>query len=861
MSLPVDAIREDLVSSIRDTGRLLLKAPTGSGKSTCVPQMLLDAEVEGLILVVQPRRMAARMLAQYVARLQGVRHGDEVGHVVRFENKTNAKTKIIYLTDGVLQRWLNDDPDLSKVGAVVFDEFHERRIASDVALARCLELQDREGSKLKVVVMSATIEMAGLKDYLEPCKYLETDGRTFPVEISYAGSNQNSNQTSRSTYNGARKLEIWNQVADAVSRQVFDAESGNILVFLPGVYEIQKTKGLIERSGWSKDCDIYPLYSSLSPKDQEQALSGGSARKRIILSTNVAETSLTIPGVRTVIDAGLARISRYDPVRGIDTLMVDKISRAAADQRAGRAGRTATGRCIRLWSEADHARRSAFELPEIHRVDLTEVTLSLKALGVSDISGFRWLDKPDAERIAYSENLLNQLGAVDEIGAITKTGQMMLSFPLHPRYSRLLLLAEEYGCVAEVGFITAALQCDSIFTRGKKGQHASGRDDFTESTDSSDFVAEWRAYQYAEDVGFDTRRCSESGIMARSAREISQSFKQLKQFAERHSLHWGKVDFDASSEMVKRCMLEVFSDHLAVRMSESSLSSRVVGKRRGNIDQASIVRQSRFFIAVEVREVEGREVTVYLSRCIAMDMETIREVLAGDLVDSDSAVYNATSRRVEKLKELKYRDLILESKEGGEPPLDIAAQLLAEQVAAGELKLKQWDHTVDRWVARLVNLTTWMPELELPGFGESDRLMFLEEVCQGAKSYKEIKNREIRPVMDSWLSTSQKAVLDAYAPLEITLEKKGKDAKVQSVKAKVKYALDQEPYIAMRLQHLYDVSSLPAIANGSVKIKVHILAPNQRPWQITADLEAFWESGYSQMKKDLAGRYPKHEWR
>ena len=663
MSLPVEAIREDLVSAIRDTGRLLLKAPTGSGKSTCVPQMLLDAEVEGLILVVQPRRMAARMLAQYVARLQCVRHGDEVGHVVRFENKTNAKTKIIYLTDGVLQRWLNDDPDLSKIGAVVFDEFHERRIASDVALARCLELQDREGSKLTVVVMSATIEMAGLKDYLQPCRYLETDGRTFPVEISYAGSNanQNANQVSRSTYNGARKLEIWDQVSDAVSRQVADAESGNVLVFLPGVYEIQKTKGLIERSAWSKGCDVYPLYSSLPPKDQEKALSGDSTRKRIILSTNVAETSLTIPGVRTVIDAGLARIARYDPVRGIDTLMVDKISRAAADQRAGRAGRTAAGRCIRLWSEADHARRSAFELPEIHRVDLTEVILSLKAFGVLEVGEFRWLDKPDDERVAYSERLLNQLGAVDEAGDVTKVGQMMLSFPLHPRYSRLLLLAEQYGCVAEVGFITAALQCDSVFARGKKGQHASGRDDFTEPADSSDFVAEWRAYQYAEDVGFDLRRCSESGIMARSAREVSQSFKQLKQLSERHDLRWGKVDFDASSEMVKRCMLEVFSDHLAVRMSESNLASRVVGKRRGNIDQASIVRQSSFFIAVEIREVESREVAVYLSRCIAMDMETIREVLGGDLVDSDSAVYNATSRRVEKLKELKYRDLILES--------------------------------------------------------------------------------------------------------------------------------------------------------------------------------------------------------
>lgn len=846
INLPVNSLRDELLQVVDSSGRLLLRAPTGSGKSTCVPPMLLDGgKVEGLIVVVQPRRIAARMLARRVAQIRGCKSGGEVGHVVRFENCMGKETRIVYVTDGVLQRWLQDNPELPDVGAVIFDEFHERRIASDVALARCLDLQDGSRDDLKVIVMSATLEVAGLKDYLTPCEVLEAEGRAYPVDISYRGAGASAPR-------GQPEVKVWDRVADAVRAQVARDDAGHILVFLPGVHEIRRSIELIERSSWSRGWDVYPLYSGLSPKLQDEAVapSKKGGRPRIIISTNVAETSLTIDGVRTVIDAGLARVARYDAVRGIDTLMIEKISRASADQRAGRAGRTAPGRCVRLWSEADQGRRAAFDLPEINRVDLAEVVLSLKAAGVADVAHFRWLDAPDAHGLEVAERLLVQLGAIDLDGHISEEGRVMAGFPLHPRYARLLLAGQKHHCVAEAGFIASAMQGEGLFTRGRDSR---GREDFTEPGDGCDFFSEWRAFQFARDMRYDPRSCGQSGILARGAREVAKSLEQLERTALRHGMDWKNVNFDSNRESVSRVMLAAFSDRLAVRLGEATLACRVVDGRRGKLDTHSSAKNAQAFVSTEMTEVEGKDVTVYLNRCAEVSLDDLRQLFPDDFYKHDGAFYDALSRRVIRKRELRFRDLVLESKEGGEPPMAEAAQLLAERVAAGELKMKGWDQSVERWIARLVSLSQWMPEMELPGFDEGDKLMVLEEVCQGAKSYKDIKNREVMPVLGKWLSAGQKAVLEAYAPLEVTLS--------NGRCAKVRYSLDGPPWIALKMQLLYDVNELPQIAQGKTKLLVHLLAPNQRPWQVTDDLAGFWERGYPQMKKDLAGRYPRHEWR
>lgn len=836
-SLPIHSLRDALLAAAADTGRVLLRAPTGSGKSTCVPPMLLDGGTQGLIAVVQPRRIAARMLARRVAETRGGRVGGETGYAVRFENHTGKQTRIVYLTDGVLQRWLHENPELRGVGAVVFDEFHERRVASDVALARCLDLQEEKRPDLKLVVMSATLEVEGLQEYLEPCATLEAGGRMYPVEVAWRGAAAQAV--------GQRAPALWERAADAVRDAITSSDSGHVLVFMPGVYEIRRTIEQIQRTTWSRGWDVVPLYSGLPPAQQDAAVAPGG-KPRIIVSTNVAETSLTIDGVRTVVDSGLARISNYDPARGIDTLMIEKISRASADQRSGRAGRTAPGRCVRLWSENDHARRPAFEQPEIRRIDLSEVLLGLLAAGVGDVERFRWLSPPGTDSLGRAMDLLARLGAIDTEGGITPVGRQMAAFPLHPRYARLLIAGHEHGCVAEAGFIAAAVQGEGVFAKGK-----SGRAEFTEPEDTSDFAAEWRAFQFAQDMRYDARRCSASGVMARGARELGKSLEQLKKLSLRHGFGWQPPRFPSAN--ITEALLPALSDRLAVQLGNATLSCRVVGGRSGKLDSGSAAKGARIFIAAEMTEVEGREVAVYLNRCTAVHVDALRRHFPADFSERDGAVYDDAIRRVVRRREIRFRDLVLESKEGGDPPPTDAARLLAERVVSGELVLNKWDRAVEQWIARLVNLGEWMPEMELPGFGDDDRQVVIEEVCQGAVAYKDIKNRAVMPVLSHWLSAAQKAVLDAYAPTEVKLS--------NGRTAKVKYQIGAAPWIAMKMQHLYDVTELPKIADGKTKLLVHLLAPNQRPWQVTDDLKGFWERGYPQMKKDLAGRYPKHEWR
>ncbi len=848
MQLPVFEIADALTAAVShdDRPRVLLKAPTGSGKSTAVPGMLLDAGIAGKILVIEPRRMAARLLAGWVAKQRRATLGREVGYAVRFDTRYQNDSRIIYLTDGVFQRWIQDDPALEGVGAVVFDEFHERRLAVDVALARCLDLQEHSRPDLRVVAMSATLETAGLADYLAPAAMFEAGGRTFPVEVAYRPPRP---QTNDRRGGPPREIPVWERMAAVCKEAIALPDAGNILMFLPGTHEIRRTIELLENGSIARGWDVFPLYSALPPAAQEAAIAPGP-RPKIIVATNVAETSLTIEGVRTVIDSGLARIASFEPRRGIDTLLIKKISRAAAEQRTGRAGRTALGRCFRLWSEADHARREAFEAPEVHRVDLGEAVLLLKAAGVSEIRDFRWLDAPTEESLARAERLLHDLGALDGAGRLTSEGRKMAALPLEPRFSRLMLAGLEHGCVAETAFIAAAVQGEGIFT-GKRG--GVGRKDFIFADDGTDFAGEWRAFESAEAMNFDPKRCAPLGIMARGAREVAQGFERLLALARRFGWETGTADFAARREAVGKAMLAAFSDRLAIRFGQGTLACRLVGNRRGKLDEESCVKNAPAFVAAEITEVEAREVIVHLRRATAIDPAWLEELFPEDMSKADGASYDETRRRVVARKETKFRDLVLEAKESDHGVnLDAAADILAARVLSGELVLKNWDASVEQWTARLASLGAWMPELEMPGWGEEDKAAAVAQICHGATSYKEIKEANVWPVLREWLSAPQRAALDSYCPERITL------ANGQS--AKITYEHGKDPWIALRAQHLFGVWETPVIAGGRVPLLVHILAPNQRPWQMTRDLKGFWQTGWSQMKKELAGRYPKHPW-
>ena len=846
MALPIDDIREALVRAAVPGCRILLKAPTGSGKSTSVPPFLTPRGAGAITLVIEPRRMAARLLATWVAKQGGGEVGQDVGYAVRYDTRYGKATRIIYLTDGVFQRWIQEDPELRGVGTVIFDEFHERRLAVDVALARCLNLQEGPRKDLRVVVMSATLETAGLADYLGPQTVaLETGGRTHPVGIHYRPERPAAVQRSGGP---PRETPLWERIAAVVKEAIAAPEPGHLLVFCPGTYEIRKTCELLENASFTRGWNVYPLYSALPPRAQELAIEPSTTPK-IIVATNVAETSLTIDGVRTVIDSGLARISSFDPRRGIDTLHIHKISRASAEQRAGRAGRTAPGQCFRLWSESGHAHRAAFDAPEIHRVDLAETMLLLKAAGVEDLAGFRWLDAPTAPSLHRATVLLEQLDAIDAEGQLTEHGKAMAAIPVAPRFSRLMIAGLEQGCVAEACFIAAAVQGELIFT----GRGNVSRKDFHFPGAGSDFAAEYQAMQSAQNLRFDPKACGAAGISGRAARELVQGFDRLLALAKKQQWPVERIDFVEHVTAVGHAMLAAFSDQLAVRLSAGTLACRVSGQRRGKLDDQSIAKNAAAFIAVEMTEVEGREVTVHLRRATAIELDWLKEIFPSDMHASDGVAWDDMRKRVVARKETRFRDLTLESKESDQGVnLSFAAEMLAERVISGELTLKNWDDAVEQWTARLNLLSRTMPELGLPSWTQEDRVAAIAQICHGSVAYKEIKEAAVWPVLRDWLNYQQHQLLEKHAPewIKLTADRR----------AKITYPAEGDPFIAVRVQHLFGTWETPRICGGKQPLLVHICAPNQRPWQMTKDLASFWSSGYKQMKKDLAGRYPKHDW-
>src|SRR4030095_8410533 len=399
LDLPIFEIEQPLLETLTTQKRLVLTAPTGSGKSTQVPQMLLDGGLlgNGQVTVLQPRRLPTRMLAVWVAQARGVKLGGEVGYQMRLDNVTSAATRLCYVTEGVLLRQMLGDPDLKGVSAIVFDEFHERHLYGDITLARALQIQESTRSALIILVVSATLDVATVEKYLHPCVVLSSQGRTYPVGIEYLSK-------------PAGDRPVWELAVKELQHLVGQHPQGDALIFMPGAYEITRTVQAT-RDTLGQEFVVFPLHGELTPRDQDAAVARYDRRK-VVVATNVAETSLTIDGVRLVLDSGLARIPRYDPYRGINTLLVEKISRAAADQRAGRAGRTAPGHCLRLWTAHDHSARPAQELAEVKRLDLAEVILTLKAIGVSDVRTFRWLEAPDARALERAETLLTDLGAI-----------------------------------------------------------------------------------------------------------------------------------------------------------------------------------------------------------------------------------------------------------------------------------------------------------------------------------------------------------------------------------------------------------------------------------------------------------------
>jgi ATP-dependent helicase HrpB len=841
--LPIFELEAPIVESLRAHSRLIIQAPTGSGKSTQVPQILLDHGLlgDGQVVILQPRRLAARLLAARVASERDCRLGDEVGYQIRFEKFTSPRTRIRFVTEGILLRQLIQDPELRGISAILFDEFHERHLYGDITLARALQLQVTSRPDLKLAVMSATLDAGLLEKYLAPCSLLTSAGRAFPVEIEYLPKPV-----------GGDGYPIWDLAADELERLAPQTE-GDALIFMPGKYEIGRTISAIRASHVSDRFVVLPLHGELPPAEQDAALAHYQKR-RAIVSTNVAETSLTIDGVRVVIDSGLARIARFDPRRGINTLLVEKISRASADQRAGRAGRTAPGRCLRLWTEREHLDRAAQELPEVKRLDLAEVVLTLKASGIDDIATFRWLESPEPQALARAERLLVDLGALGGAGSITPLGRRMLAFPVHPRYARMLLAAHEYRCVPAIALIAALTQGRNLMRRLDGKQAREDRDDVLGGETESDFFILMRAFRYAEKSRFDGQRCSRLGINAGAAREAAQLSEQFLAIARDEGLDLRSGEMKPGA--IQRCVLAGFPDQVAVRLDAGTLRCALVHARRGVLARESAVHDARLLVASEVREIESseKERQVLLTLATKIEQEWLRELFPESFREESRVDFDPALRRVVGRRATLFHDLVLRSEEFSAANDPATARLLAREVLAGTCPLKHWDNAVEQWIARVNFVAAEFPELEFPRIDEAAKLLFLEQVCHGVASYKEIKERPVWPIVKSWLNGGQQKALDDLAPERIKL--------ASGRAAKIIYADDgTPPTIAARIQDLYDTPRGLAVGRGRIPLRIQVLAPNHRPIQITNDLETFWREGYPKIKKELQRKYPKHQWR
>jgi ATP-dependent helicase HrpB len=841
--LPIYEIEREIISRLKNDRRLILSAPTGSGKSTQVPQMLLRHDIlrDGQVVILQPRRLATRLLAARVAQELGVQLGQEVGYQIRFENVTSAKTKIRFVTEGVLLRQMIDDPKLRGVSTLVFDEFHERHLYGDITLARALDLQEQHRPDLNLVVMSATLNAGELEKYLKPCATLSSEGRMFPVEIEYAAEP-----------GYVDKRPVWEQAAEAFSNYVAAGGEGDVLVFMPGGFEISQTIEAIRHTSEAKGFILLPLHGELPPRDQDAAVARYEKRK-VVVATNVAETSLTIDGVRLVIDSGLARIARYDSCRGINTLLIEKISQSSSDQRAGRAGRTAPGVCMRLWSREEHGHRAVQELPEVKRLDLSEVVLTLKAAGVENLRKFRWLESPDEQSLAHAEELLHDLGALDKNNSITPTGRKMLAFPLHPRYARMLLAAQEYGCVYQAALVAALTQGRDLLLRNCGKDVDSAREDLLGEKASSDFWILMRAWTFAEKNQFRVDACRKLGIHAVTARQVGPLLEQFLRIADKEGLD--TKPREVKDEALQKCILIGFSDRVARRLDQGTLRCELVHNRRGVLARESVVQKSPLLVVAEIREIETRdkEMNTILSLATAIETDWLRELFPDDIESDLHVQFDSTTKRVQAAELLKFRGLALSAKRVEPPPADAAAKILVDEIIAGRLPLPNWDHGVEQWLARLNFLCTNCPELQLPPFTEDDRQHIIGQLCHGAVSYKDIKEREVKPVVMSWLSQAQRELLDKHAPGRLTLPNQRTP--------KVNYKNGKTPFISLRIQELYDVNQTPKIAMGRVPVVVHILTPGMKPIQVTQDLANFWREHYPKIKSELARKYPKHFWR
>lgn len=789
--LPIEESLPEICERLGAARNLVVVAPPGAGKTTRVPVAIFERGLagDGAIVMLQPRRVAARAATERIAAENGWRVGEEAGYHIRFEKRYGANTKIRVVTEGILTAQLLDDAFLEGVSVVILDEFHERSLNTDMAVALLREVQQTVRPDLKIVVMSATLDAEPVAKYLGDCAIVRTRGRMFDVEIEQRAAPV------------SREEPLEKHVARAVD-DVLGRIDGDVLVFLPGMREIERARGAIR----GNDVAVLPLHGSLSNEEQQRALRRADRRK-VILATNIAETSLTIDGVRAVVDAGLVRQASFDADRGTDRLDTVRISKASAAQRAGRAGRQAPGMAIRLWSEGEQRFLEEFALPELQRVDLANTVLMLHAWGVKEPREFGWFEKPPEERLAAAESLLEMLGAI-EGGAITEVGRRMARLPVHPRVARMLVEAAGTRLLDHTASVAAVISDER------------GGDDLL------------HVLAAPERLEPQTRQVKEQ--LLRIARGLPASGTAIR--------------------AVEDLLLLAFADRVARRRESDPLKGLMVGGVGVKLAPGVLtpaLDAAPLMLVLDARHESrqaGAEATV--RSALPLERGDLERLFKQHITREAEHTWDAKSEKVVARTVERYRDLVIEEDPHGRVDLAKAGAAMAAALGPRAREIFEKDEACAKLLARVALLREHMKEQAWPAFDDGQLRQLLSEACANKRSLAEV---DLAEALRGALVYPLDRLLDQHAPESLEVP--------SGSRIKLEYAMGTKaPVLAVRLQEVFGWLETPRVAGGRVAVLMHLLGPNFRPVQVTDDLRSFWSRAYFEVRKDLRVRYPKHKW-